>query len=104
MPRSGWLAVGAIVASLGATAPWIGQAWLAQPAVWLLLAGSWTAVLVRWHGARRTAAAGEARPGAIRRLALPMLVGTAGALLVGLRLVAAPIDSGSGAAALPTGS
>jgi competence protein ComEC len=96
MPRSGWLALGSVLAALAASQPWAGQAWLAQPVTWLLLGGSWLAVVLRWR-ARPT---GSTSHGPL----LPAIVVLAGALLVGVRLVALPASGPTGAVALPGGS
>src|SRR6478609_1813107 len=99
MPRSGWLAVGAVVAALGTTQPWIGRAWLEQPATWLLLGGSWLAAL-----ARHPTPEPPGEPGR-RRLPLVSLIAlTAGALLIGLRLSALPLAAAATTVDLPTGT
>src|SRR5436190_15228695 len=94
MPRSGWLALGAVLAAFGATQPWLGQSWLTQPVTWLLLAVSWLGVIARWG--RRGTAAGSAAShrsdSAIwsRRASkalVPALLAGAGALAIGVRLL-----------------
>ena len=94
MPRSGWLALGAVLAAFGATQPWLGQSWLTQPVTWLLLAASWLGVIARWR--RRGAAAGSAasrRSGSQTRSRLaskalvPVLLAGAGGLAIGVRLL-----------------
>ena len=97
MPRSGWLALGAVIAALAATQPWLGRAWLMQPATWLLMAASWLAVVTRWRARRRR---GDARWSRVA----PFLVAIAGVLLIGVRLTIAPLATDVGPAALPTGS
>jgi competence protein ComEC len=95
MPRSGWLALGAVAAALAATTPWLGQAWLGNAAVWALLGGSWLAVVAGW---RR-------RPRRTARAVVPAAVTIgAGALLVGARLAILPLTATAPAAALPSGS
>jgi competence protein ComEC len=99
MPRSGWVALGAVVAALGATQPWLGQSWLAQPLTWLLLGASWLGAIARW---RRPAGARRQRPES--RWLIPLVLGGAGALVIGLRLMLGPVPAASGPLALPLGT
>src|SRR5260221_2013555 len=97
MPRSGWLALGVVLGALAATQPWLGQAWLAQPATWLLLAGAWLAVIARWRRQPH-----EERASTPRLRAL--LVTAAGALLIGARLAIGPVSAPPGPVTLPVGA
>src|SRR3954469_14051044 len=96
MPRSGWLATGAIAAALAATTPWLGQRWLANPAAWLLLWGSWIAVVARWRGGGPS----SRRAGPL----LPLVVTLAGAPLGGAPLVPLPLAAPAAVVDLPAGS
>src|SRR6476660_724624 len=96
MPRSGWLAFGCVLAALAATQPWVGRAWLAQPLTWLLLTGSWLAIIARWHARGRPTAMPGSR-------VLPAVVAIAGALLIGARLIIAPLPAAGGPTTLPSG-
>src|SRR5437867_4005533 len=99
MPRSGWVALGAVLAALAATQPWLGQSWLAQPLTWLLLGASWLAASARW---RRPAGAARQRPES--KLVIPLLLGGAGALVIGLRLMLGPVPETTVPPALPIGT
>ncbi len=101
MPRSGWLAVGAIVAGLAA-APEHGRAIVAVPFLAL------SVLIVAWavrNGGRGAGPGGEtvaidAAGRAIRASALIAI----GALLIAGRTIAAPPAAGSPSGPLPTGS
>src|SRR5438552_7841349 len=111
MPRSGWLALGAVLAAFGATQPWLGQSWLTQPVTWLLLAASWLGVIARWR--RRGTAAG---PAAARgsgsktwsrlgsKALVPALLAGAGALAIGVRLLFSTAGQPADPLALPAGT
>ena len=99
MPRSGWLALGAVAAALAATQPWVGRAWLGQPIAWAVAGVSWLAILGAWRSGRR----GPQRHRILSRLA-PLLIAGAGSLLIGARLTAWPLPADTGPIELPGGS
>ena len=116
MPRSGWLALGAVLAALATTQPWSGRAWLAPPATWVLLAGAWVAIVARWHRRRPPGSviAPRRRPGNTgvwRSLggktaafhALRVFVVMAGALPIGCRVAIFPVGTAAGPTELPDG-
>ena len=100
MPRSGWVALGAVLAALAATQPWAGRAWLAHPAMWTLIAGTWLAMAA---GRRRRTPMADEATGSARPLTV-LLVVLAGALLIGARVLIAPPAARAPAVSLPTGS